>query len=127
MGIDLMLDLLRHGTYGCGTMRADGKGFSESLRRFVKTGLPNRGNYETVQNGNLCVYVWQDTKAISCCSTNSEPSVSTVFQKQKDGSSLDINYPTAIINHNNKMGGVDHNDQLRGYYNIEVKSRKFYK
>ena len=25
------------------------------------------------------------------------------------------------------MGGVDRNDQLRGYYNIEVKSRKFYK
>lgn len=25
------------------------------------------------------------------------------------------------------MGGVDHNDQLRGYYNIEIKSRKYYK
>ena len=127
MGIDLMLDLLRQGTYGCGTMRADRKGFPESLRRLVKTGLPNRGDHEMVRNGNLCVYVWQDTKAISCCSTNSEPSISTVSRKQKDGSSLDINCPTAITNYNNKMGGVDRNDQLRGYYNIEVKSRKFYK
>ena len=25
------------------------------------------------------------------------------------------------------MGGVDRNDQLRGYYNIEMKSRKYYK
>ena len=48
MSIDLMLDLLRQGTYGCGTMRADRKGFPESLRRLVKTGLSNRGDHEMV-------------------------------------------------------------------------------
>ena len=31
------------------------------------------------------------------------------------------------MNYNSKMGGVDRNDQLRGYYNIEIKSRKYYK
>ena len=83
MGIDHMLDLLRQGTYGCGTMRADRKGFLESLRRLVKTGLHNRGDHEMVRNGNLCVYVWQDTKAFSYCPTNSEPSILTVSKKKK--------------------------------------------
>ena len=126
MGIDLMLNLLRHGTYGCGTMRADRKGFPESLKALTKRGLSNRGNLEMVRNGNLCVCVWQDTKPISCCFSNSEPSVSTVSRKQKDGSVLNLNCPTAIVNYNAKMGGVDRNDQLRGYYNIEIKSRKYY-
>ena len=29
--------------------------------------------------------------------------------------------------YNTYMGGVDHNDQLRGYYNVRLKCRKFYK
>ena len=29
--------------------------------------------------------------------------------------------------YNKFMGGVDHNDQLRGYYNVRMKCRKFYK
>ena len=29
--------------------------------------------------------------------------------------------------YNTNMGGVDHNDQLRGYYHVRLKCRKFYK
>ena len=46
--------------------------------------------------------------------------------KNKEKKNHQMNYIN--INYNNKMGGVDRNDQLlRGYYDIEVKSRKFYK
>lgn len=32
-----------------------------------------------------------------------------------------------IIDYNQYMGGVDHNDQIRQYYSVRLKSRKFYK
>ena len=127
MGIDLMLNLLRKGTYACGTMRSNRKGFPESLKGHTKRGLPNRGDIQMVQSKNLCVCVWQDTKPISCCFSNSNTSSCTVSRKKKDGSSLSLSCPTAIANYDAKMGGVDRNDQLRGYYNIAIKSRKYYK
>ena len=55
MGIDLMLNLLRKGTYACGTMRSNRKGFPESLKGQTKRGLPNRGYHKMVQSKNLCV------------------------------------------------------------------------
>ena len=127
MGIDLMLNLMRLGTYACGTMRQDRKGYPQCFKPFTKKGLPNRGDHKMVRNGNLCVCLWQDTKPISCCFSNCDMSTSNVNRKQKNGSALSLTCPTAIVNYNARMGGVDHNDQLRGYYNIEIKSRKYYK
>lgn len=127
-GINLMLDLLRRGTYSCGTMRSDRKGFPPSLKPVLKKGFPNRGDYKQERNGNLSVVVWQDTKAITCASTNTAPDeVSQVTRKQKDGSRLMVQCPESIATYNKKMGGVDRNDQLRGYYKIPIKTRKFYK
>ena len=93
MGIDLMLNLLRKGTYACGTMRSNRKGFPESLKGQTKRGLPNRGYHKMVQSKNLCVCVWHDTKPISCCFSNSNTSSCTVSRKKKDGSSLSLSCP----------------------------------
>ena len=127
-GIDLLLNLLRRGLYSCGTMRSDRKGFPPSLKPIVKKGFPNRGEYKHAWNGNLSVVVWQDTKAITCASTNAPPDeVSQVTQKQKDGSRVTIQCPGSVVTYNKKMGGVDHNDQLRGYYEIPIKIKKIVK
>ena len=127
-GIDLLLNLIRSGTYGCGTMRADRKGYPSSLKPFVKKGFPSRGDRRMARNGNVSMVLWQDTKAISCASTNADPEiVKEISRKQKDGTSIIVKCPEAIVQYNAKMGGVDRNDQLRGYYNIQIKSRKSYK
>ena len=34
--------------------------------------------------------------------------------------------PQSMKLYNQFMGGVDHNDQLRGYYNVRLKCKKFY-
>lgn len=61
-------------------------------------------------------------------STTSQPSATgAVLRRQKDGTRISVPCPEAIIIYNRYMGGVDRGDQVRGYYNCKVKSRKFYK
>jgi len=61
-------------------------------------------------------------------STNSQPDEKgKVKRRQKDGKKIDVSCPTAIIKYNRFMGGVDRNDQLRSYYHVHLKCRKYYK
>ena len=48
-------------------------------------------------------------------------------RKQQDGSTLRVPAPAAIQSYNKWMGGVDQGDQLRKYYQLRLKSKKFYK
>ena len=81
-----------------------------------------------VQNGYLTVSIWQDTKPICYAATNASPNtVVPVTRKLKNGSRIQVSCPEAIQMYNKSMGGVDHNDQLRCYYTVRMKSRKFYK
>ena len=50
-----------------------------------------------------------------------------VQRKKKDGTSATFNCPSSLVKYNQYMGGVDRNDQLRGYYHIQLKCRKYYK
>lgn len=126
--VDLLLDLHRKGIYSCGTMRKDRRGFPNDLKPHVKKGLKERGDSVTKQHKNLTVTVWQDTKPVVAISTNSDPTKpTTVLRKGKDGSRSSICCPQSISLYNKYMGGVDHNDQLRQYYGVRLKGRKFYK
>ena len=46
---------------------------------------------------------------------------------QTDTTVRDIQAPMAIVSYNKWMGGVDRGDQIRQYYHLRLKSRKFYK
>ena len=95
--IDLMLDPLRWGTYSCSTMRSDRKGFPTTLKQLIKTGLPSRGDHQSARNANLSVVVWQDTKPITCCSTNALGTTASISHKQKDESNITITCPDEIV------------------------------
>ena len=58
----------------------------------------------------------------NCQSTGS----TTVRRRQKDGQCETVPCPPSVVAYNQFMGGVDKCDQLRGYYRVRVKSRKFY-
>lgn len=126
--INLFLDLQRNGIYACGTLRSNRRGFPNDLKPFVKRGLSERGESEVRQNGNLTVSVWQDSKPVTVIATNADPTRNeSVQRKTKDGTTRSVPSLQAIVLYNHFMGGVDLNDQLRGYYSLRLKGRKYYK
>ena len=60
--------------------------------------------------------------------TNSDPTVTeTVYRRKKDASRMLINAPQSVVSYNKCMGGVHRNHQMRGYYHVRLKCRKYYK
>ena len=86
-----------------------------------------RGDFLTIQKGNVCASSWMDRKIVTVMSTTSQPDVGSVLRRQKDGSRISVPCPLSIMEYNNFMGGVDRGDQVRGYYSCRTKCRKFYK
>ena len=87
-----------------------------------------RGESIYRQKGSLVASVWRDRKLVYVMSTNCPPTGNTkVQQKEKDGSKKMFPCPPSIVGYNRYMSGVDKADQLRGYYRVRSKGRKFYK
>ena len=86
-----------------------------------------RGDFLTVQKGNVCTNSWMDRKVVTVMSTTSQPEGGSVLRRQKDGTRIPVPCPLSIIDYNNFMGGVDRGDQVQGYYSCRTKCRKFYK
>ena len=126
--IPLLLSLKQEGLYGCGTMKSNRLGFPAQFVPKMKKGLAKRGDFIALQNGQLTIYLWQDTKPVVMASSLNQPEDKTkANRKNKDGSTIEICCPKAISLYNKYMGGVDLNDQLRNYYTFSFKSRKFYR
>ena len=126
--INLAQDLHWDGLYTCATLRTNTKGFPKVLKAPAKQGLEERGENVTVQNGDLTVTVWQDSRPVVLLATNSDPTTTqTVKGKKRDGTFATYNCPSSLTQYKHYMGGVDHNDQLRSYYHVRLKCRKYYK
>ena len=126
--VGLLIDLSKMGLYGCGTLRTNRKGFPITLKDVAKKGLGERGKSQTEQYKNLTVSVWQDNRPVCVAASNSDPTTSElVKRKKRDGSHDNFSCPQAVYLYNRYMGGVDRNDQLRGYYQVRLKGRKYYK
>ena len=70
---------------------------------------------------------WQDNKPVTIATKSAPTLEEQVSRKQRDGSSIAVSCPESFVLYNTNMGGMDHNDQLRGYYHVRLKCRKFYK
>ena len=77
---------------------------------------------------NMHAVLWRDNRVVTLLSTNAQPQQqSSVLRRLQDGSRTNIPCPEALELYNMHMGGVDKNDQLRQYYHVRLKSRKFYR
>lgn len=128
--VKLALELERCGLYMCGTMRGNRKGFPADLKKYTKKSgkVGDRGEHVTRQYGSLTVSAWQDKKVVIVISNLSDPTKQeTVKRRLKDGTTITIPCPESVKSYNKHMGGIDYSDQLRKYYQVRLKSRKFYK
>jgi len=90
--------------------------------------LNKRGESRTYQQDNLTISVWQDNRPVVLISTCSDPTTTnSVLRKGRDGTTATYSCPNSLALYNQHMGGVDRNDQLRGYYHVRLKCRKYYK
>ena len=86
-----------------------------------------RGEYVVRQSGPLAVSMWRGNK-VTIMSTNVQPGEEVVIhRKQRDGTTLAVPASASVQSYNKWMGGVDQGDQLRKYYQLRLKSKKFYK
>ncbi len=68
-----------------------------------------------------------DRRLVRAMSTAHDPTkVTTVQRRQRDGTRCPIACPDMIKQYNMQMGGVDHGDQIRGWYRMRTKFHKFY-
>ena len=73
-----------------------------------------RGDFLTIQKGNVCASSWMDRKIVTVMSTTSQPDVGSALRRQKDGSRISVPRPLSIMEYN-FMGGIDRGDRVRGY------------
>ena len=133
--VSLLIALLEKGLYACGTARQNYKDFPPALKmngksksEMEKHGLVKRGDYQMVKKDGVLAFLWRDNRVVTVLSTNTQPQqIDTVQRREQDGSRINISCPAAMALYNSYMGGVDKNDQLRQYYHVRLKCRKFYR
>ena len=112
--IKLMLDLLKDGVYGCGTLRTNCVGFPKDLKQTLKKGLKTRGESVIGQckaTKELNISLWQDNITVIAMSTNCNPATATsVKRRLKNGTRISVPYPKSIQLYNTFIGRVDLND-----------------
>ena len=126
--VSLYRSLLADNIYGTGTLRTHRRNFPPALKEVAKRGLGCRGDKKVMQDGNLVVTVWQDSRPVTFLSSGHNPDhTRSVRRKKGDGSYANLDCPVCIADYNMYMGGVDKGDQYRKYYHVRMKSRKCYK
>ena len=121
---DLFSELESRQLYACGTVRSNRRGFPDQLQGVSLS----RGKCCFRQKGNLVATVWQDKRQVTMLSTLCDgDATKPVKRREKDGTEVCVDCPQCIITYNNHMGGVDRGDQLRQYYRVRLKCRKYYK
>ena len=112
---ELMEELLRAGTYGCGTLRANRYPPPFKVGRASIKLKP--GEIRQLQKGHQLLTVWFDKRQVAVLSSNSNPNETvTVQRRSKQPPHVrDTSIPAPIRSYNQSMGGVDLSDQIRSY------------
>ena len=125
--IKLFDDLLNDCIYACGTLQTNRVGYPTEFKKYLRKGLSARGESIQLQREGKVFSLWQDNRLVNVLSNNCQKGTGTTFGTQKHGSRAPVPCPLNIIDYNKYMGGVDRSNQLRKYYCVRLKSRKFYR
>lgn len=91
-------------------------------------GRLDRGHSQFQVNADgLSAARWMDSKEVLSMSNCHMPHLVQVQRKQKDGTRKTVDCPLLISDYNRMMGGVDLADQKTAVYDMNRKSRKWWK
>ena len=127
--VNLVEELLRRGTYACGTSRANR--YSKSFK--VKKGGRKQeiklktGERRQLQKGTMLITLWYDKRQVAILSSNCNPNEQiTVQRRVKTAPHVkDVEILAPVHLYNRSMGGVDLNDQYCSYYPSGCSGKKW--
>lgn len=122
------MTLLDNGTYACGTLRTNRRGFPAFVKD--KKCVKKPGDTVTVRmrHGKVQAIAWFDRKKVALVSTAHDSSDVTVTRRARPNTPrLEYSQPTAVMEYNKNYFAVDKNDQLRQYYSIASRAHKYWK
>jgi len=112
--VSLVEELLRRGTYACGTLHANRYPDPYKTKKGgMKQGIKIKAvEVRQLQKGSF------DKRQVAMVSSNCNPSERTTVQRRTKTRpcTKDVEIPAPFHRYNHSMGGVDLNDQLRSYY-----------
>jgi hypothetical protein len=124
--VDLVECLLRNKTYSCGTVRLNRRGLPDEIK---KAKLKTSGEMVKMQKGRILAVTWCEKKRqVSLLSSANKTGNIQLTRRGKRGQP-DVRYPKplAIQEYTENFNAVDKSDQLRSYYGIANKAKKWWK
>ena len=121
--VHLANDLLQAGTYLCGTTRATRREFPKTV---AHAPLRPGESVKWTDESGVMVCKWKDKRDVYLIATNDAGGdvVKHVRRKHRD---VDLTVPTCVLAYNKSMGGVDHLDQMRAYYEVGCTGQHWWK
>ena len=115
------------GLRATGTVR-DGRLGGAPLPDKRKFGKADRGKYEFVSDGNICVVRWSDNNVVTCASNFDAVHPVSMVERHIKGSreKQRVSQPRMVARYITGMGGVDLLDRLLGAYRPRIKAKKWW-
>lgn len=139
---DLFHVLRAFGIAACGTARSTCRGWPTTFKQAIArktTRLPYNQQYTTVVHGDVAAIVWQDKNLVQFLTTAHDPQSRAFISRRRPqarttwlkrvvsehwgplGSKVML-HPQYSVDYNSYMNAVDVHDQLRSYYNTQLKA-----
>ena len=119
----LCQELYMKGSGSCGTVRLNRKGIPDDFQRRK---LTTKGECYSYKKEKVTGIKWLDKRVVSLLTTIHDASLVSVERWGKKGKETVLK-PSAIVEYNKYMGGVDVSDQLITYYGFPHFSQKWWK
>ena len=96
----------------------------------MKKSLPEQGQHISVQCENLvvtCCHSMPRHQTTFCSFTNTQPNKTACHEEKKGWHTDSLICLKSVVLYNKHVSGINCNDQLRLYYHVRLKCRKYYK
>ncbi|KAF9409727.1 hypothetical protein HW555_011017 [Spodoptera exigua] len=120
----LQIDLRDGQILACGTVNSNRK----LLPKLKEDKDLQRGQHDyRISDTNVSILKWRDKRSVFILSNYHDPkNVGKVTRRERNGETVEISCPEAVIDYNSHMNFVDKFDQLKSCYDIDRKSHKWW-